>query len=179
MTYKSEAGGLSRQIAANWWASPLVRYRTIWPRSTIGSAHDCLSWGCGIVPHRGRHRGKRGYNIDVPVEIRPRYLVYVSPWDIKIAEETTDISRQGCWYPTQPRVLLAEAFSGLRKLFCYWLQYGRKREEGKSGWLWPKAESSSSRSCDWYRCVVKSTSHCKRAVKHASIKTRCQKWLAG
>ena len=28
-------------------------------------------------------------NIDVPVQIRPRYLVYVSPWDIKIAEETT------------------------------------------------------------------------------------------
>ena len=34
-----------------------IRLKTlvIWLRSTIGSARDCLSRGCGIVPHRSRH----------------------------------------------------------------------------------------------------------------------------
>ena len=51
----------------------------------------------GSIPAGTATADSAAINIDVPVQIRPRYLVYVSPWDIKIAEETTDISRRDWW----------------------------------------------------------------------------------
>ena len=87
----------------------------IWRHSIAVIMPDCLSGDRGSIPRGVATAESAAINIDVPVQIRPRYLVYVSPWDIKIAEETTDISRRGCWYPTQPRVLLAEAFYWVKK----------------------------------------------------------------
>ena len=50
---------------------------------------DCLSGDRGSIPRGVATADSAAIDIDVPVKIRPRYLVYVSPWDIKIAEETT------------------------------------------------------------------------------------------
>ena len=63
----------------------------IQPRGEVEFSPVCHTGGRGSESRRGCHRGQHGYNIDVPVEIRPRYLVCFSLGKQNIAEETTDI----------------------------------------------------------------------------------------
>ena len=62
----------------------------LWLHGIAAIMPDCLSGDRVSTTLSVATADSAAINIDVPVQIRPRYLVYVSPWDIKIAEETTD-----------------------------------------------------------------------------------------